>query len=179
MRQITVVPSRLRMKFFTGRMFPGIALSVLICFLVLPPVSAAECDRVFERSGIQYPDGFDPNTVGELHGKVACLYPLAGASGLVIFDLETTWERYTVVMCSSWYWDELKAKVSVGEEVHVIGSKSLGKDSNLYIIAQKIHFIEQGKSVMLRDEAGTPLWDTQHGKTSSQQRSRDRIRGQH
>ena len=122
------------------------------------PLAAAEQDRAFEQSGIHFPGGFDPNTVGELRGKVTGLYRSAGASNLVIFNLETTWEKYTVVACPPWYWDELKIKVSVGEEVRVIGSKSLGKDSNLYIIAQEIHFVGQGKTITLRSKAGTPLW---------------------
>ena len=80
--------------------------------------------------------------------------------------------------CPPWYWDELKVKVSVGEEVRVIGSKSLGKDSNLYIIAQEIHFVGQGKTIRLRSKTGTPLWSGHHGKTDSQHGSGNRTTGQ-
>lgn len=83
-----------------------------------------------------------------------------------------------VIVCPPWCWDELKVKVSVGEKVRVIGSKSLGQDSNLYIIAQEIRFVGQGKSVVLRDKAGTPIWDAHRGKTDPQQGSGGSIRGQ-
>jgi hypothetical protein len=166
------------MSYVTRRVFTSTLLSFFLCLAAFSPVGAAEQDNAFERSGIHYPGGFDPNTVGELQGKASGILRPASGSGPVMFDLETTWEKYTVIVCPPWYWDELKAKVSVGEDVRVIGSKSLGKDSNLYIIAKEIYFVGQGRSVMLRDKAGTPIWDAHHGKTGSQQGSGGRIRGQ-
>jgi hypothetical protein len=176
--QATVVLHRTRMKSFKGRVLTGTLLSALICLIPLSSVTAAERDRSYERSGIHFPGGFDPNTVGDLQGRASGLHRPASGSGPVIIDLETTWERYIVIVCPPWYWDELKAKVSVGEEVRVIGSKSLGKDSNLYIIAQELHFVRQGRSIMLRDKAGIPLWNGHHGKTGSQQGYGGRGRGQ-
>ncbi len=167
--QATVAPHRIRMISFTGRVLTGALLSTLFCLIPLSSVTAAEGDRSFERSGIHFPGGFDPNTVGDLRGRASGLHRPASGSGPLKIDLETQWERYIVIVCPPWYWDELKAKFLVGEELRVIGSKSLGKDSNLYIIAQEIHFIGQGRSIMLRDKAGTPLWNGHHGKTGSQQ----------
>jgi hypothetical protein len=175
--QATVVLHRIRMKSFTSRVLTGTLLTFFLCLATFFPAGAAERDSAFERSGIHYPGGFDPNTVGDLQGKASGIHRPASGSGPVMIDLATTWEKYTVIVCPPWYWDELKVKVSVGEEVRVIGSKSLGKDANLYIIAQEIHFLGQGRSVMLRDKAGTPLWEARHGKTGLQQGSGSRIRG--
>lgn len=172
-----VVLYRTKMKFFASRVLTGTLLLVLLCLATFSPTGAAGQDQAFERSGIHFPGGFDLNTVGELNGKIAGLYRPAG-SGPVILNLETVWEKYAIVTCPPWYWDELKVKVSVGEEVRVIGSKSLGKDSRLYIVAQEIHFIEQGKSVTLRNKAGTPLWSAHQGNTGSQRGSGNRTRGQ-
>jgi hypothetical protein len=177
--QAIVVPCRTKMSYVTRRVLTGTLLSFFLCLAAFSPAGAVEHDSAFERSGIHYPGGFDPNTVGELQGKVSGIHRPASRNGPVMFDLETTWEKYTVIVCPPWYWDELKTKVSVGEEVRVIGSKSLGKDSNLYIVAQEIYFVGQGKSViMLRDKTGTPIWDAHRGKTGPQQGSGGRIRGQ-
>jgi hypothetical protein len=177
MEHATVAQYRAKMRSFTCRVLTGTLLSTLMCLIAFSPVEAAELERVFEQSGIHFPGGFDLNTVGELNGRIAGLYRPSG-NGPVIVNLETVWEKYAVVTCPPWYWDELKIKVSVGEAVQVIGSKSLGKDSNLYIIAQEIHFVGQGKTIILRSKAGTPLWDAHHGRNGSQNGSGNRVRGQ-
>jgi hypothetical protein len=175
--QATVVTHRAKMSSFTSRVLTGTLLSIFLCLLAISLAGAAEQDKTFAQSGIHFPGGFDLNTVGELNGKITDFYRPSD-NGPVIVTLETAWEKYAVVTCPPWYWDELKIKVSVGEEVRVIGSKSLGKDSNLYIITQEIHFVEQGKTITLRSKTGTPLWSGPHGKTDSQRGSGNRSRGQ-
>jgi hypothetical protein len=177
MEHATVAQYRAKMRSFTCRVLTGTLLSFLLCFVTTSLAGAVEQVKTFEESGIHFPGGFDLNTVGELNGKITSLNRPAG-SGPVILNLETVWEKYAIVTCPPWYWDELKVKVSVGEAVQVIGSKSLGKDSNLYIIAQEIHFVGQGKIIILRSKAGTPLWDAHHGRNGSQHGSGNRVRGQ-
>ncbi len=164
---------------FTGRVLAGTLLSILLCLVAAFHAGAVEQDgafNTFEESGIDFPGGFDLNTVGDLRGKVVGLYRPVG-SGPIILNLETEWERYAVITCPPWYWDKLKVKVSSGEEARVIGSKSLGRDFNLYIVAQEIQLIGQGKSIKFRNKAGAPLWAAHHGQTSSQQNSGNRTRG--
>ena len=175
MEHVTVAQQRAKIMSFTCRVLTGTLLFFLLCLTIFPQARAAEQD--FERSGIHFPGGFDFNTVGILSGKIASLYRPSG-NGPVILNVATEWEKYAIITCPPWYWDELKIKVSNGEEVRVIGSKSLGKDSNLYIIAQEIQLIGQGKTLTLRSKAGTPLWSGPHGKTDSQRGSGNRTRGQ-
>jgi hypothetical protein len=165
------------MRSFTCRVLTGTLLSFLLCFVFLFPAMAADQEGAFEQSGIHFPGGFDLNTVGDLSGKATGLSRPVG-NGPVILNIETAWEKYAVVTCPPWYWDELKIKVSVGEEIRVIGSKSLGRDGHLYVITQEIHFVGQGKTITLRSKTGTPLWDAHHGKTDSGHGNRARIRGQ-
>jgi hypothetical protein len=173
----TVATHRAKMSYFTSRALTSALLSLFLCLLAISLAGAAEQGKSFEQSGIHFPGGFDLNTVGEVNGKVTAFYRPSG-NGPVIVNLETLWEKYAIVTCPPWYWDELKIKGSVGEEVRVIGSKSLGKDSNLYIIAQEIHFVEQGKTITLRSKTGTPLWNGPHGKIDSSRGSSNRSRGQ-
>lgn len=137
----------------------------------LPPVlktaHAEEADVVLQGSGVRYPGGFDPNTVGEVQGKA---YGLAQPqNGPVRFRLEAGKESYTVLASSNWYWKDLKAQLSDGSNVVVRGSKSLGNDMQLYIVAQKIRLLDSGRTVVLRDEAGKPLWKGMAGGATGTQ----------
>lgn len=137
----------------------------------LPPVlktaHAEEADVVLQGSGVRYPGGFDPNTVGEVQGKA---YGLAQPqNGPVRFRLEAGKESYTVLASSNWYWKDLKTQLSDGSNVVVRGSKSLGNDMQLYIVAQKIRLLDSGRTVVLRDEAGKPLWKGMAGGATGTQ----------
>ncbi len=122
----------------------------------LETAQAQESDAVLDGSGIRYPGGFDPNTVGNVRGKA---YGLSiPESGPVRFRLETGRETYTVLASPRWYWKGLKVELPDGSDVRVRGSKTLGRDSNLYVIAQRIQVGPSGPSLALRDGGGSPLW---------------------
>lgn len=146
-------------SFFVSRAASA-ALLFFIFFLVLPffinPVGADENDLFLKESGIRYPDGFDQNTVGEVQGKVNGFF--IPESGPVRFYLSSKTEIYTVIVSPGWYWEDFGVKISDGEEVRVVGSKSLGRDGNLYIIAQEIRLVESGKTIVIRNNNGSPLW---------------------
>ena len=117
---------------------------------------AEEKDMVLPESGIHYPGGFDPNTVGEVRGKAYGYFQ--PESGPVRFQLISTKENYTILVSPAWYQKDLGGKISDGTEVRVQGSKSLGKDGKLYIIAQQIKILLSGETMAFRNEDGSPLW---------------------
>src|SRR5512140_3382045 len=85
-------------------------LFLAIAFLppVLQTAHAGEGDVVLQGSGVHYPGGFDPNTVGEVQGKA---YGLSQPqNGPVRFRLEAGNETYTVLASSGWYWKDLKTQ---------------------------------------------------------------------
>jgi len=125
------------------------------CFFSVPGAAAQE-ETVLPESGIRYPGGFDPNTVGEVQGKVNDL--VLAERGPVSFKLRGERETYVVLSGPAWYWGDESEEISEGTEVRVRGSKSLGKDGNLYIVAQEIDVVASGKSVVFRSEHGSPLW---------------------
>ena len=147
-----------RPSFFVSR--AALAALLLSFFIVLPffagSSDAKEKDVVLEESGIRYPEGFDLNTVGEVRGKASGFSK--PETGPVKFRISSKSETYTVIVSPAWYWSELGVKISDGEEVRVLGSKSLGKDGNLYIIAQEIRLVESGKTIVIRNDKGSPLW---------------------
>jgi hypothetical protein len=117
---------------------------------------AQEKDMVLPESGIHYPGGFDPNTVGEIQGRA---YGYSQATdGPIHFRLDSGKETYWVLASPQWYWNDLGAKIPDGTEVRVRGSKSLGKDGNLYLIAQEMLLLPAGKTYTFRDDDGYPLW---------------------
>ena len=133
----------------------------------LPTAHAEEGDVVLQGSGVHYPGGFDPNTVGEVQGKAHGLSQ--PQNGPVRFQLESGNDSYTVLASSGWYWKDLKAQLSDGTNVAVRGSKTLGNDLQLYIVAQKIRLLDSGRTLVLRNEAGKPLWKGQAGGASGPQ----------
>ncbi|MBI5016020.1 MAG: OB-fold nucleic acid binding domain-containing protein [Deltaproteobacteria bacterium] len=107
-------------------------------------------------SGIHYPGGFDQNTVGEVRGRARGL--TRPEHGPVTFRLEAEGGSYTVVTSPAWYWDDLAPDLPDGAEVVVRGSKSLGRDEALYIVAQEVRVVATGTSLVFRSTQGRALW---------------------
>jgi len=118
--------------------------------------AALEEGALLEGSGIHYPGGFDPNTVGEVRGTARGVDK--PERGPIRFRLDSGKEMYTVLVSPSWYWEDLRTEIPEGAEVSVRGSKTLGRDMEMYIIAQEIRILSGGRSWTFRDEAGFPLW---------------------
>jgi hypothetical protein len=161
-------------------------LYIIICWalplLVVQQAHAEEMEGVLQESGIRYPGGFDPNTVGKVEGKVQGYFQ--PKSGPVRFQITSGRDTYTVLVSPAWYWNDLGAKVAGGTQVRVRGSKSLGRDGKLYIIAQEVQILPSGKSLVFRSENGFPLWKGSRRKTTgthwgpgSSQRGMGRTRG--
>jgi hypothetical protein len=136
---------------------------LFMAFLLAPALAgrAEEQATVLKHCGIRYPFGYDPNTVGEVQGKVQALRrPM---NGPVSFELMADRERYVVLASPAWHWGTAAAELTQGSEVVVRGSKSLGTDNNLYIIAQEIRIIATGQVLTFRNQDGVPLWGGQGG----------------
>jgi hypothetical protein len=151
----------------TGR--SGAARTALLLFLFCAPpfilaagiAQAAENGAVLEGSGIRYPEGFDLNTVGEVRGTARGVE--RPERGPIRFRLESGKDTYTVLASPAWYWEDLRTEVPEGAEVKVRGSKSLGRDMGLYIVAQEVRVMSSGRAWVFRDDNGMPLWKVQGG----------------
>ena len=140
-----------------GRTAAAVLLSFFLMLLCAMPQRLEAKDQTLGQSGILYPEGFDQNTVGEVQGIARDVFIPAG--GPVRFHLTSNKDTYTVIVSPPWYWEDLGIKIADGEKVSVTGSKSLGKDGNLYIIAQEIKIPAQNKSFIVRNSnTGRPLW---------------------
>ena len=138
----------------------ALAALLFLCFCMACPFSVpsagAEEETVLPQSGIRYPGGFDSNTVGEVQGKVSDL--VLPERGPVSFKLTDERETYRVLSGPAWYWRDVSEEIGDGTDLRVRGSKSLGQDGNLYIVAQEIDIVGSGKSMVFRSEHGSPVW---------------------
>jgi hypothetical protein len=136
---------------------PLLALALALC----PGFGAgsargADDGVVLEGSGIRYPAGFDQNTVGEIRGTAHGIE--RPEHGPVRFRLDSGGETYVVLASPEWYWEDLRTEIADGVEVTVRGSKTLGRDMVLYVIAQEIRIAPSGRAWVFRDDRGFPLW---------------------
>ncbi|NPU84161.1 MAG: hypothetical protein HPY65_06705 [Syntrophaceae bacterium] len=144
-----------------------LAFSLLLCPPGALAAPAGEESVSLPRSGIPYPGGFDQNTVGEIRGNVTRI--TIPASGPVQIQILSGRDPYTVIASPSWYWKDIGVEVTEGTELRVRGSKALGADGNLYMIAQEIRLLKTGRSLVLRDESGRPFWTgSRFGSSGSQ-----------
>jgi hypothetical protein len=136
----------------------GLALLGGACFflVLVGSLMAEEKDSVFGESGIHYPGGFDPNTVGAVQGKAS--HFTRPEKGPVHFQLSSGRETFTVLASPAWYWNDSQLKVGDGTEAIVRGSKSYGKDGRLYIVAEEIRLPATGQTASFREPNGSPLW---------------------
>jgi hypothetical protein len=128
---------------------------------------AQEKDAILSDSGIVYPGGYDLNTVGNIQGKVSGV--VIPESGPVRITLIADKETYVVLASPRSFWNDMDADLKIGMEVNVRGSKSVGKDGKLYIIAQQILITGSKKALVFRNESGEALWrgGYQAGQTDS------------
>lgn len=137
------------------------SLLLLVTVIVLTPLAALraqeqEPEVTLPACGIRYPGGYDPNTVGVAEGRVAAL--ARPDQGPVSFRLETAGEAYAVLAAPAWFWEDRKIMIANGDRVRVKGSKTMGADGNLYLVAQEITVSGAEKPEVLRDAGGKPVW---------------------
>lgn len=153
----------------------GLALLVAFAaalFCAFPAASrAAEREDSLSASGIRFPEGFDVNTIGSVRGRVASL--ARPEAGPVRFRLDSEVDVYTVFAAPSAFWRQLGVPVENGDVVVVRGSRTIGRDGRLYLVAQTIK-VEGGKySYRFRSGDGEPLWTMSGEGQGERDRRRD------
>lgn len=135
-------------------------LSLAVMIALTPPVAVRAQDEEPEVTlpacGIRYPGGYDPNTAGVVEGRVAAF--TRPKQGPVSFLLEAAGETYAVLAAPVWFWEDRKIVIANGDHVRVRGSKTMGADGNLYLVAREITVAGSEQPVILRDKLGKPAW---------------------
>lgn len=126
-----------------------------------------------DKSGLDLVQGYDRNTVVKITGIVA-VPPQTLVDDIMSLELNLSGERIIVILGPQWYFSDDKLEYKVGDNVTVRGSIAQGKDGRTYLISQQITTPE-GKTILLREETGKPLWthsnrSTKQGSGSGMQR---------
>ncbi|MHB8834099.1 MAG: hypothetical protein ACYC9Y_00060 [Candidatus Methylomirabilia bacterium] len=140
-------------------------LAFLLALTVFPSCARADAaqegrDQVLAGCGICYPDGYDINTAGEVRGTVLDLQ--VPDEGPVRFVVLGERERWVVLASPAWFWKSAKLRLARGDSVTVRGSKTLGSDGRLYLVAREILAAGDAPVLVLRDRRGAPLWGRGH-----------------
>ncbi len=132
-------------------------LFVLAALIGTGAASAEEChEPMLPGTGIAYPGGYDVNTVGSVRGTISEFQ--VPEVGPVRFLVDGEGERWVVLASPAWFWKMTDLHLAPGDMVTVQGSKTLGADGTLYLIAQEIRPQGARAAVFLRDHRGAPVW---------------------
>lgn len=113
-------------------------------------------DQLLPGCGICYPGGYDINTAGEVRGTILELQE--PDEGPVRFVVAGERERWVVLGSPVWFWKSTVLRLAPGDAVTVRGSKTLGSDGTLYLVAREIQHAGDAPVLVLRDPRGAPLW---------------------
>jgi hypothetical protein len=101
-------------------------------------------------------ESYDENTELTVRGSV--VEAKRETPGPFVIKLRTKNMIYNVVTAPPWYLTREQIVLREGLELEVTGSKYIGKDGNLFLLARQITDISTGKVIILRDTHCRPLW---------------------
>jgi hypothetical protein len=146
-------------------MNPGRFSSVMIVaiFLNLLPAATSFASFGFSfggndlgKSGLDFTNGYDVNTVTTVSGRVASL-PRTGEKEQVFLELKVGGETINLGLGPKTYWDKHGIQLRLDDNVTAKGSKAQGKDGKTYLITQKLTNKTSGAHAVLRTDGGSPL----------------------
>jgi hypothetical protein len=142
----------------SGRFFTPLLFLLLMC--IFPPESVFAFWGFGEKegkSGLNFEQGYDLNTVTTIRGKVVSI-DAGDGNGPVTIAVHQGLENVHIIAAPRWFWSDRGIPIKVNNEVVVTGAKAQGKDGIMYVISSKISNLSTGESVTVRSEAGMPLW---------------------
>ena len=101
--------------------------------------------------------GFDRNTVIRATGTVLQV-DIAARGGPGTLSLQTSTESITVILGPSWFLSEQHVDIQKGDPLVVEGAKMMDRRGHLHLVAARVTNRRTGAVLLLRDEAGRPLW---------------------
>jgi hypothetical protein len=105
-------------------------------------------------------EGYDENT--EIRIKGTILQVLPRMRGPVVVILQTANRNYKIITGPPWYLEQEGFELKAGDSLNVTGSKFIGRDGNLYVVARRLRNLSTGKVLLLRDSSFIPHWRGNH-----------------
>lgn len=138
--------------------------SILVVMVVLLALWGGDAsafwgsDSTDAASGLDVSAGFDVNTIKTINGTVLTLPEHLGEDPQAVMSVTTSQGPVTVVLGPWWYWEKQGVTFTKDQDLAVTGSLAQGKDGGLYLFAQRLENRSNGESILLRSEAGVPVW---------------------
>ena len=107
-------------------------------------------------------EGYDENTEIRIKGTVQQVLPRM--RGPVVVILQTPNRDYKIITGPAWYLEQEGFELKAGDSLKVTGSKFIGRDGNLYVVARRIGNLTTGRVLKLRDSMFMPHWRGTHMK---------------
>jgi hypothetical protein len=106
----------------------------------------------------QYEDteGYDENTEIRVKGIVKDIS--SRKRGAIVLLFKAGNREYRVVTGPQRYLLQEGFEFRSGDSLFVVGSKFIGRDGSIYIVARRIKNTVSGKTLLLRDSSLIPLW---------------------
>ena len=104
-------------------------------------------------------EGYDENTEVTVRGAVTDV--LQGRRGPVRLRLASAGRIYYIVTAPSWYLRRREISFQEGAALEVTGSKYIGEEGRIFVIARRIRDEKTGQELFFRDPLCRPMW---HGK---------------
>jgi hypothetical protein len=105
-------------------------------------------------------EGYDENTEIRIKGTILQVQPRM--RGPVVVLLQTANRDYKVITGPPWYLEQEGFELKPGDSLKVTGSKFIGRDGNLYVVARWLRNLSTGKGLLLRDSSLIPHWRSSH-----------------
>jgi len=141
-----------------GRLCSIMTLAVLLnCLLLGVVFVGAGFGDETGKSGLDFNQGYDINTVATVSGQVASL-PRQGQRENYLFEIKNGNESINIFIGPGSFWEKKEIPVRLNDEITAKGSKAQGQDGKLYLLTQKLVNRTTGAQLELRNDKGEPAW---------------------
>ncbi|MFZ3116373.1 MAG: hypothetical protein WA133_07195 [Syntrophales bacterium] len=142
----------------TGRLCSITTLAVLLnCLLLGVVFVGVGFGDDTGKSGLDFNQGYDINTVTTVSGQVASL-PRQGQRENYFFEIKNGNESINIFIGPGSFWEKKEIPVHLNDKITAKGSQAQGQDGKLYLLTQKLVNRTTGAQLELRNDKGEPTW---------------------
>jgi hypothetical protein len=140
-----------------GRFYSIITAILLSCLLIGVVFVNTGFGDDTGKSGLDFNQGYDVNTVTTVSGRVASL-PHENQQDNTVFEIKNGTEFINICIGPGSFWEKKEMPVRLNDEITAKGSKAQGQDGKLYLLTQKLVNKTTGAQLELRSDKGEPVW---------------------
>lgn len=142
----------------TGRFCTIMTRAIMLnCLLIGAVFVGAGFGDDAGKSGLDFNQGYDINTVTTVSGRVASL-PHEDHGDNYVFEIKNGAASINICLGPGSFWEKKEMPVRLNDDITAKGSKAQGQDGKLYLLTQKLVNKTTGIQLELRNDKGEPAW---------------------